>query len=459
STYFVNTRCAFGSDRNSQTRRKNRNPFFVQESQKPFHLPLSQPIGHTSSPHSTYTMVPIKNNKNVQPKPTRRAKGHRVSLDPQVYQPGVSNFDIVQFKSKRISMAYLKYISLKQMYFDGGFGLTTHLVIGHEMSRGLGSSSPTLSPPHRPLFDVKSDDNERKQDEVADGGEASGDKKADVDGRPSSNLFNGPVDASETGDLSWIQWLPAFTFSLPLTKDWGPQVTETYNKIKKMTSLDYKQVGEIAQVLFLLQDNMIYIQTKLYKTVGMIPCQTGLLSGILYFDEKHAVFEPSEMSVITNEIFHRFYTRDLQEKDLTRSVEAAALWGAGPVIDLTMDSCCACQQNDILPVLFVALYVFRHFIMLSKLKSESDALSSSIVQILREFMEVPGLIQIWPDYQHALEAKRREPMKDNKPFPTLATPLRNVALGIQSKAKVVKRKGKQTMEVKEGKRNKETVEA
>ncbi|KAK5827638.1 hypothetical protein F5H01DRAFT_375445 [Linnemannia elongata] len=31
-------------------------------------------------------MAPIMNNKNVQPKPTRRAKGHRVSLDPQDYQ-------------------------------------------------------------------------------------------------------------------------------------------------------------------------------------------------------------------------------------------------------------------------------------------------------------------------------------------------------------------------------------
>ncbi|KAF8929834.1 hypothetical protein BGZ47_000847 [Haplosporangium gracile] len=58
-----------------------------------------------------------------------------------------------------------------------------------------------------------------------------------------------------------------------------------------------------------------------------------------------------------------------------------------------------------------------------------------------------------------LKQKRLEPMGDNNPFPTLATPLRNVALDIQSKAKVVKRKGKQTMELKEAKRSKETVEA
>ena len=58
-----------------------------------------------------------------------------------------------------------------------------------------------------------------------------------------------------------------------------------------------------------------------------------------------------------------------------------------------------------------------------------------------------------------LKQKRREPIGDNNPFPTLATPLRNVALGIQCKAKLVKRKGKHTMELNEAKRSKETVEA
>ncbi|KAK3845598.1 MAG: hypothetical protein J3R72DRAFT_436159 [Linnemannia gamsii] len=89
STYFADTRCAFDGGRNRQTRRKNITLFFVQESQTPLHLPHSQPIRYTSSLHSTYTMAPIKNNKNVPPKPrvlTRRAKGRRVSLDPRDYQ-------------------------------------------------------------------------------------------------------------------------------------------------------------------------------------------------------------------------------------------------------------------------------------------------------------------------------------------------------------------------------------
>ncbi|KAF8924943.1 hypothetical protein BGZ47_003560 [Haplosporangium gracile] len=400
--------------------------------------------------------------------------------------------------------------------------------------RGSGSSSPTLSPPHRPLFDINNEDNEREQDEVADGGaainvlddheEASGDKWAEADGRPSSNIFDGPVAAAVTGDMSWIQRLPAFTFSLPLTKDWGPQVTEAYNKIKKMTSLNYKQVDEIA-----------------------------LLSGVLHFDEKHAGFEAAEMSAITNEILHRFYTRDLQEMDLKRSVEAAALWGTwvqkwgsmyllsclskeledtdeaeidvGPVIDLIMESYSTCQQNDILPVLFVALlnsastadesrkaaldqdgqarqpdivgrteegheayYGELKGMHPSTLSRNADTLRiatftkdnlDGLLRVLEDDLPLISFRSVGPGVVFFLGAKitntvirslvlitstrlkqkRREPMGDNNPFPTLATPLRNIALGIQSKAKVVKRKGKQTMELNEAKRSKETVEA
>ncbi|KAG0288864.1 hypothetical protein BGZ97_006655, partial [Linnemannia gamsii] len=126
-----------------------------------------------------------------------------------------------------------------------------------------------------------------------------------------------------------------------------------------------------------------------------------LLSGALHFDEKHASFETAEMSAITNEILHRFYTRDLQEKDLKRSVEAAALWGTwkwglmGQLSCLTKelgdtDEAEHMSTNDILPVLLVALYVFRHFNTWSKLESESDAMSSVIVPILREFMGIQG---------------------------------------------------------------------
>ncbi|KAG0088514.1 hypothetical protein BGZ92_006066, partial [Podila epicladia] len=471
---------------------------------------------------------------------------------------------------------------------------------------GSGSSSPTLSPPHRPLFNVNNDDNEQKEDEVVEGGAASNvfdnHKKAsaddeaeedeEFDGRPPSNVFDEPVAAAGTGDMSWIQRRPAFIFSLPLTNEWGPRVTESYNEIKKKTSLNYKQVDEIA-----------------------------LLSGVLHFDETHVGFEAAEMSAITNEVLRRFYTKDLQEKDLKRSVEAAKLWSTwvqkwgsmnllsclskelgdvdeadadtGPVVDMIMESYNTCQQIDILPVLFVALYVFRHYDTWSKLESESDAMSSVIVPILREFMDVQGHIRfkclntasaagenrkaaldqdgqarqpdivgrtnedheayygelkgmhpstqsknadslrlaiftkdsldglrrflhedlpllsfrsVGPDVAFFLGAKiantvvharisnltmptclselrmldqmfffrmfqirslvlitskrlkhrRQKPMEDHNAFPTLVTPHRNMALGIQSKAKLIKRKGKGTVEMKEAKRKKET---
>ncbi|KAF9276174.1 hypothetical protein BGZ74_003738 [Mortierella antarctica] len=477
------------------------------------------------------------------------------------------------------------------------------------IDRGSGSSSPTLSPPPRPLFDVNTDDNEQEEDEVVEGGAASnvfdnhekasagnGPEEDEVfDGRPSGNAFDGPVAAAGTVDMSWIQRRPAFIFSLPLTKDWGPRVTECYNEIKKKTFLNYKQVDEIA-----------------------------LLSGVLHFDDKHVGFEAAEMSAITNEVLRRFYTKDLQEKDLKRSVEAASLWSTwvqkwgsmnllnclskefgdaddadadtGPIVDMVMESYSTCQQNDILPVLFVALYVFRHYDTSSKLESESDAMSSVIVPILREFMNVQGHIQfkclntasvasenrkaaldqdgqarqpdvvgrtkedheayygelkgmrpstqsknadslriaiftkdslddlhrfleddlpllsfrsVGPDIAffigakiantviHAkisdltmptclselrfldqmfffrmfqvrslvlitsksLKQRRRKPLEDHNSFPTLVTPHRNVAMGIQSKVKVVKRKGKEAVEMTEAKRKKETVEA
>ncbi|KAG9071217.1 hypothetical protein KI688_008762 [Linnemannia hyalina] len=346
------------------------------------------------------------------------------------------------------------------------------------------------------------------EDEVTNGGaainvlddheEASGDKRAEAygrpssnifDGRPSGNIFDGPVAAAETGDMSWIQQLPAFTFSLPLTKDWGPQVTDTYNKIKKTKSLNYKQVDEIA-----------------------------LLSGILHFDEKHAGFEAAEMSAITKDILHRFYTRDLQEKDLKRSIEAAALWGTWVQLESESDA----MSSVIVPILREFMHVQGH-IQFKCLNSASTAGENrkaaldqdgqarqpdivgrteegheayygelkgmhpstpsrnadtlriaiftkdsldELLRVLEEDLPLISFRSVGPDIQSLvlitstrLKQKRREPMGDNNPFPTLATPLRNVALGIQSKAKVVKRKGKQTMELKEAKRSKETMEA
>ncbi|KAK3836840.1 MAG: hypothetical protein J3R72DRAFT_493494 [Linnemannia gamsii] len=62
-------------------------------------------------------MAPIKNNKNVPPKPrvlTRRAKGRRVSLDPRDYQPTSSIYLISCLASRTYNLTYLECI-------NGGF--------------------------------------------------------------------------------------------------------------------------------------------------------------------------------------------------------------------------------------------------------------------------------------------------------------------------------------------------
>ncbi|ORZ04287.1 hypothetical protein BCR41DRAFT_362842 [Lobosporangium transversale] len=192
--------------------------------------------------------------------------------------------------------------------------------------------------------------------------------------------------------MSWIKERPEFTFRFPLTKDWGPRITESYNKIRQKTSLNFKQIDQIA-----------------------------LLSGVLHFDKEHVGFKTAEISAITKEVLRRFYTSELQEKDVKRSVEAAALWSAWvqnlgsmnllsylskdletaeepeinlrSVVDMIMGSYYTCQEKDILPVLFVALYVFRHYNTWCEIESESDIMSSVIVPILREFMNIPGHIQ------------------------------------------------------------------
>ncbi|ORZ14943.1 hypothetical protein BCR41DRAFT_80152 [Lobosporangium transversale] len=155
----------------------------------------------------------------------------------------------------------------------------------HTPPLGSGSSSPTLSPPPRPVFNSSDDEYEEN--------EADGEEVFDRDNGDKDEVFGRPC-----GDMSWIKERPEFTFSLPLSKDWGPQITESYNKIKEKTSLGYEQVDEIA-----------------------------LLSGVLHLNKAHVGFQANEITVITNDVLHRFYSNQQKEKDVERSIEAAALWG------------------------------------------------------------------------------------------------------------------------------------
>ncbi|ORZ15527.1 hypothetical protein BCR41DRAFT_59280 [Lobosporangium transversale] len=73
-----------------------------------------------------------------------------------------------------------------------------------------------------------------------------------------------------------------------------------------------------------------------------------------------------------------------------------------------------------------------------------------------QLFQIQSLVRIT---SKCLKGKRQGHVKDNSPFPTLSMPHRNMKLGIQSKLKVVKRGGKDVMEVKELKRKRRTAEA
>ncbi|KAG0043264.1 hypothetical protein BGZ83_011647 [Gryganskiella cystojenkinii] len=154
------------------------------------------------------------------------------------------------------------------------------------------------------------------------------------------------------------------------------------------------------------------------------------------------------MSTITNEVLRRFCTKDLQERDLKRSIEAAMLFGTWT--QATFNS-----KVFYLGAKIGNTVVHTRILNLALPTCLPELRSLDQTFFFRMF-QIQSLVQIT---SRRLRQERREPKGDNILFPTLATPLRNAALGIQSKAKVGKRKGKETMEMSKAKRNKETVQA
>ncbi|ORZ27238.1 hypothetical protein BCR41DRAFT_151879 [Lobosporangium transversale] len=63
------------------------------------------------------------------------------------------------------------------------------------------------------------------------------------------------------------------------------------------------------------------------------------------------------------------------------------------VIGKILGSYRECEEKDILPVFFVALYAFRHFNTWCEIVSENDVMSSVVAPILREFMTIPDHIK------------------------------------------------------------------
>ncbi|GJJ79227.1 hypothetical protein EMPS_11587 [Entomortierella parvispora] len=179
---------------------------------------------------------------------------------------------------------------------------------------------------------------------------------------------------------------PEYSFNLPLGgKDWGPQMTKIYDATRKKTDLTFEDLNDIA-----------------------------VLSGVLHVDEKHAHFSKDEISQIRRDVLKIFYTKEQQEGDLIRAQVARGHWAAWyerwtnielaarldaeegaestldttPVIDLIMAAYEDCKTKNILPVLFMALHVFRKFNKWSRLRSEADCAMAMVGPILEEVLHI-----------------------------------------------------------------------
>ncbi|KAF9083101.1 hypothetical protein BGX23_011781 [Mortierella sp. AD031] len=139
-----------------------------------------------------------------------------------------------------------------------------------------------------------------------------------------------------------------------------------------------------------------------------------ILSGVLHVDEEHAHLSKDEILQIRRDVLQIFYTNAQQEEDLKRaraardhwvtwcelwsSIELSAKLAADqgaestlettPVIDSIMAAYGDCKAKNILPVLFMALHVFRKFNTWSKLRSEADCAMAMVGPILEEVLQI-----------------------------------------------------------------------
>ncbi|KAF9276058.1 hypothetical protein BGZ68_010296, partial [Mortierella alpina] len=139
-----------------------------------------------------------------------------------------------------------------------------------------------------------------------------------------------------------------------------------------------------------------------------------VLSGVLHVDEEHAHLSKNEILQIRRDMLQVFYTNAQQEEDLKRAQAARSHWiswyelwssielsaslatdqGAEsvldttPVIDAIMTAYEDCKMKNILPVLFMALHVFRKFNNWSRLRSEADCAMTMVGPILEEVLQI-----------------------------------------------------------------------
>ncbi|KAF9925861.1 hypothetical protein BGZ67_008412 [Mortierella alpina] len=186
---------------------------------------------------------------------------------------------------------------------------------------------------------------------------------------------------------SWAKDRPLYTFDLQLQDSWGLRVTELYKVAKTKSDLDYTNVDEIA-----------------------------LLSGILHFNQKHVGFSAKEMATISAQVLQKFYSQDMEDRDMQRATDAVVLWSSwvqiwksaslkeklaaqkndrdvrevdmDQVVDAIMSSYSECKNKDISSITFIALQVFRRYSNWSRPVSELDCMLAVVSPFLQEIMDI-----------------------------------------------------------------------
>ncbi|KAF9347662.1 hypothetical protein BGX34_002964 [Mortierella sp. NVP85] len=179
---------------------------------------------------------------------------------------------------------------------------------------------------------------------------------------------------------------PDYTFNLPLDgRDWGPRMTRIYNVARQKEVLTSQDLNEVA-----------------------------VLSGVLHVNEEFAQFSKDEILQIRQSLLQMFYTDTQQKEDLKRARAARGHWAiwyelwssiemsaslatdqgkesaldTTPIIDSIMAAYEDCKAKNILPILFMALHVFRKFDTWSKLRNEAECAMAMVGPILEEVLHI-----------------------------------------------------------------------
>ncbi|KAG0287552.1 hypothetical protein BGZ96_008539 [Linnemannia gamsii] len=112
--------------------------------------------------------------------------------------------------------------------------------------------------------------------------------------------------------------------------------------------------------------------------------EIAILSGVLHVDEEHAHLSKAEILHIRRDLWSSI---ELSAR-LAADQGAESTLDTTPVIDSIMAAYGDCKAKNILPVLFMALHVFRKFNTWSKIRSEADCAMAMVGPILEEVLQI-----------------------------------------------------------------------